>query len=266
MPILCMCMCAHVQVDALKHKHVLLFVAEALTGSLEMQRKMRQVRALRGKLRDGTIRGRKARQAAILELEKLKKELNISSDEEIHSKIDNRGSADDDGGGGRLHDSEDEHLQESQSFSTSSSDLEEEELSLPLTEGSLVDGSDTRVLPDDARLSTESGQSEEAAITESPISLTNWSEATTGGLSSGGDHDDKCLSDSEAPLLSHDEGSTRGVEPSSDGAASTPDRLSEDETQIGGKSHLRTHTHTHTHTNSRTLVIRSISSLSYYLL
>ena len=240
-----MYMCAHVQVDALKHKHVLLFVAEALTGSLETQRKMRQVRALRGKLRDGTIRGRKARQAAILELEKLKKELNISSDEEIHSKIDDRGSADDSGGGGRLHDSEDECLQESQGFSISSSDLEEEEeLSLPSTEGSLVDGSDTRVLPDDARLSTEPGRSE---ITESPISLiTNRSEATTGGLSSG-DHDDKYLSDSEAPLLSHDEGGTRGVEPSSDGAASTPDRLSEDETQIGGKSHPRTHTHTHSH-------------------
>ena len=240
-----MYMRVHVQVDALKHKHVLLFVAEALTGSLETQRKMRQVRALRGKLRDGTIRGRKARQAAILELEKLKKELNISSDEEIHSKIDSRGSADDDDGG-RLHDSEDECLQESQSFSTSSSDLEEEEeLSLPSTEGSLMDSCDTRVLPKDARLGTEPGRSE---ITGSPISLTNQSDATTGGLSSSDDDDDKYLSDSEAaPLLSHDEGSTRGVEPSSDGAASPPDRLYEDETQIGGKSHLRTHTLTQTH-------------------
>ena len=235
----------HVQVDALKHKHVLLFIAEALTGSLETQRKMRQVRALRGKLRDGTIRGRKARQAAILELEKLKKELNISSDEEMSSKIDDRGLVkdDNDDNDGRLHDSEDERLQVSRSFLTCDLEEEEEELSLPSTKGSSIDTGDGGVLPDGARLSTEPEQGEEAAITESLINLTNQSEATTGGVSSSDGDNDKCLSNSEAPLLSHDKG-MKGEEPSSDGAASPPDGLSEDEIQIGGKFYLHSHSHT----------------------
>ena len=74
----------------MKQKHLLLCIAEALTGSssLEAQRKMRQLRALRGKLHDGTIRGKRARQAATLEIEKLKRELNIPSDQEMSSKVD----------------------------------------------------------------------------------------------------------------------------------------------------------------------------------
>ncbi len=262
----CMCLhacaCIHVharvQVDALKQKHVLLFVAEALTGSLETQRKMRQVRALRGKLRDGTIRGGTARQAAILEMEKLKKELNISSGQEISSVIDNRGSSVKDGGGddGRLHDSKDKHLLESQSSSTF--DLEEEEeLSLPSsTEGPSTDyPGDGGVLPDDA--STEPGQ-EKAAITKSLINLLtnqNGATCTTDGVSSD---DGEYISDSDAPLLSHD-GGTRG-ESSSDGVVSP---FSEDETRIGGKFHRYTHTHTHTHTHCIPQTIDS--SLYYYI-
>ena len=53
-----------------------------LTGSLDSQSKLKQLRALRGKLRDGTIRGKSSIQAAKLEIERLESELKISSEEE----------------------------------------------------------------------------------------------------------------------------------------------------------------------------------------
>ena len=49
-----------------------------LTGSVESQSKMKQVRALIGKLKDGKIRGRRARQAAREEIERLLDELNVT--------------------------------------------------------------------------------------------------------------------------------------------------------------------------------------------
>ena len=229
---MCMHVHAHVQVDAIRHKHVLLFVAEALTGSLEFERlgKMKQLRALRGKLRDGTIRGRRARQAATLEMEKLKKELNISSDEEIYSKIDDGRSVKDDG---RLHDSKDERLRESPT--------NQKEVPLQSTEESSVDD-DSRVLPDansEPRLS-------EATEMESSINSTNQNEATIPGAELSSGDDSKLLSNSKAPQSSHNEGMGEPSD-SSDGAAS-PDSLCEDETRISGKLYLQTHTHTHTHT------------------
>ena len=250
----------HVQVDALKQKHVLLFVAEALTGSLETQRKMRQVRALRGKLRDGTIRGRRARQAAISELENLKKELNISSDEEITSKIESRESVsgnDDDDDSRRLYDSKDERSQESPRFSTGGL----EEVRLRQTEGSSVDDVDDSGVLSGA--DTEPRLDGEAAMIESPMTVTNQNEAVTAHgveLSSSGD-DDKCLSNSETPQSSQNEG-MRGEPSKSDGTMSPSDSLCEDETRIGGELYIHTHTHTHTLTLTRTLT-QSISSLYY---
>ena len=80
----------------LKRKHLLLSVAAALTcGSFDTQSKMRQLRALRGKLRDGTIRGRKARESAMVEIEKLERELDASSDKEASSDLSTRSLKDD---------------------------------------------------------------------------------------------------------------------------------------------------------------------------
>ena len=233
---MCVHVHAHVQVDAIKHKRILLFVAEALTGSLEFERlgKMKQLRALRGKLRDGTIRGRRARQAAILEMEKLKKELNISSDQEIYSKIDDGRSVKDDG---RLHDSKDERLRESPT--------NQEEIPLQSTEESSVDD-DSRVFAD---ANTEPRLSE-ATVMESSINLTNRKEATTPGAELSSGDDSKLPLNSEAPQSSHSEG-MREPSDSSDGAAS-PDSLCEDETRISGELYLQTHTHAHTHTHSHT--------------
>lgn len=71
--------------DTVKHKHVLLFIAEALTGSLGSLDKKRQITALRGKLRDGTIRGKRARLAARKEIEKLQNDINAASRHEAAS-------------------------------------------------------------------------------------------------------------------------------------------------------------------------------------
>lgn len=76
---------AHTQVDTIKHKHTLLFVAEALTGSLRSLDKKRQITALKGKLRDGTIRGKRARLTARKEIEKLQNEIKAASRHEAAS-------------------------------------------------------------------------------------------------------------------------------------------------------------------------------------
>ena len=73
------------QVDTIKHKHVLLLIAEALTGFLGSLDKKRQITALRGKLRDGTIRGKRARLAAQKEIEKLQNEIDVASRREATS-------------------------------------------------------------------------------------------------------------------------------------------------------------------------------------
>ena len=73
--------------DAVKQKHHLLFVTAALTGSLESHDKHKQLTALRGKLRDGTIRGKRARLAAQAEIEKLKEELDAIDGSEKTSSL-----------------------------------------------------------------------------------------------------------------------------------------------------------------------------------
>ena len=73
--------------DAVRQKHLLLFVSEMLTGTLDLHGKRRQLTALRGKLRDGMIRGRRAVQAAKLEMERLVGELKTDEEEELSARM-----------------------------------------------------------------------------------------------------------------------------------------------------------------------------------
>lgn len=221
----------------MKQKHLLLFVAEALTGgsSLETQRKMRQLRALRGKLRDGIIRGERARRAAMLEIEKLERETNISRNKETSLKVEDKGSLRNDRA---LHDSKDEYVRSvKESLRSPADDRGEGGGAIGGTEGSSVDDGDRALLSD---ASAEPRQGKVVLID----SLRNFANQSIILLHISAtelpNDDNKLLSNIETLKSSHSEGMKR--EPSSDGTATPGGSLREDETRTSGK--LNPHTHT----------------------
>ena len=164
---------------------------------------MRQLRALRGKIRDGTIRGKRARHAAMLEVEKLKKELNITGDQETTSKMEKRSLKSD----RRLPDSEDELVQSTK-------------------ESSAVDG----MLPD---ANTEHRHNMDAIGSTQNKANDRQEKVLAENLSS---NSDKLLSNSKIQS-SHNEATK---EPPSDTVPSSPDSLCEDETLSSGELNLHT--------------------------